>query len=72
MVSAAQLEGERVVFEPDLGSAEGVMSRLAELLGGEGQGEEGQAAAAQAFAALDRDGSGQLEGAELCAAMRQV
>ncbi|KAG2494439.1 hypothetical protein HYH03_007491 [Edaphochlamys debaryana] len=67
MVAEARQEGAPVVIEEGLGGAEVVLKRLSALLGA-----DGGAAIAAAFAALDRDGSGALDGAELCSAMRQV
>lgn len=78
MVCEAETEGDPgtpLALESGLGSAEVVLQRLAGLLG-QGQGQGGaqgqQDRVAAAWRAVDVDGSGCLDSAELCAAVRQV
>ncbi|GLC64139.1 hypothetical protein PLESTF_000128700 [Pleodorina starrii] len=67
MVSSAAEAQEPLALDRELQSAEVVLQRLADILA-EGGGEQ----IAAAFAALDSDGSGYLDGPELCGAVRQV
>ncbi|GLI67009.1 hypothetical protein VaNZ11_011105 [Volvox africanus] len=68
LVSNALEEHEPLALDHDLQSAEVVLHKLAQIL----VQDDGNKKLAESFHSLDADGSGYLEGPEICAAIRQI